>query len=203
MPRKMVEQELSRERILEVARMLFVTKGYRAISMRSISQQLGYSHGSLYYHFKDKAELFYAIVQEDFYRLGRLFERMLASSATDGMSKLEQAMLEFIRYGLNNPHHYEIMFMTRDEEILAYARTEQGRCLEIFSTIVRQSLSTQLSNEQDRHNIPRTLFLAMHGFISYYIQDQISFEEVKPAASAHVRFLCRKASDEATQSQTA
>ncbi|MGZ9583571.1 TetR/AcrR family transcriptional regulator [Paenibacillus marinisediminis] len=199
MPRKAVEQELSRERILEVARHLFVTKGYRSISMRSIGQQLGYSHGSLYYHFKDKAELFYAIVQEDFCKLGRLFERVLHQSQHDGMSKLEQVMLEFISYGLNNPHHYEIMFMTRDEELLAYARAEQGRCLETFSTIVRQSLSTYLSNDQDRHNIPRTLFLAMHGFISYYIQDQVSFEEVKPAASAHVRFLCRKAVDEAAQ----
>lgn len=90
MPRKAVDQELSRERILEVARHLFVTKGYRAISMRSIGQQLGYSHGSLYYHFKDKAELFYALVQEDFKRLGRLFERVMVQAPSDGLSKMEQ-----------------------------------------------------------------------------------------------------------------
>ena len=200
MPRKAVDQELSRERILEVARHLFVTKGYRAISMRSIGQQLGYSHGSLYYHFKDKAELFYAIVQEDFSKLRTLFERVLVQSPNDGMSKLEQAMLEFIRYGLNNPHQYEIMFMTRDEELLSYARKEQGRCLEVFSTIVRQSLQAHLSNDQDRHNIPRTLFLAIHGFISYYIQDHVNYEDVRPAACAHVRFLCRRAIEEAAQS---
>ncbi|MCG7409997.1 TetR/AcrR family transcriptional regulator [Paenibacillus sp. ACRRX] len=200
MPRKAVDQELSRERILEVARHLFVTKGYRAISMRSIGQQLGYSHGSLYYHFKDKAELFYALVQEDFRRLGRLFERVLNQAPNDGMSKLEQVMLEFMSYGLNHPHHYEIMFMTRDEELLAYARTEQSRCFEMFSTIVRQSLSSHRLSEHDRHNIPRSLFLAMHGFISYYIQDQVTFEDVKPAATAHVRFLCMKAVEEAAQS---
>lgn len=200
MPRKAVDQELSRERILEVARHLFVTKGYRAISMRSIGQQLGYSHGSLYYHFKDKAELFYALVQEDFRRLGYLFERVLSQTASDGMSKLEQVMLEFISYGLDHPHHYEIMFMTRDEELLQYARSEQGRCLEIFSTIVRQSLHAHQLNDQDRHNIPRSLFLSMHGFISYYIQDQVTYDEVKPAAAAHVRFLCMKAFEEAAQS---
>ena len=132
--------------------------------MRSIGQQLGYSHGSLYYHFKDKAELFYALVQEDFRILGHLFERVLSQSPADGMSKLEQVMLEFISYGLNHPHHYEIMFMTRDEDI------------------------------------PRSLFLSMHGFISYYIQDQVTYDEVKPAAAAHVRFLCLKAFEEATQS---
>lgn len=200
MPRKAVDQELSRERILEVARHLFVTKGYRAISMRSIGQQLGYSHGSLYYHFHDKAELFYAIAQEDFQRLGRLFERVLNQSPSEGMSKLEQVMLEFIQFGLHHPHHYEIMFMTRDEELLAYAHAEQGRCMEMFYTIVRQSLNTYTMTEQDRHNVPRSLFLALHGFISYYIQDQVTFEEVKPAATAHVRFLCRRAVEDAIQS---
>ncbi|MCM3338401.1 TetR/AcrR family transcriptional regulator [Paenibacillus sp. MER TA 81-3] len=197
MARKAVDQELSRERILEVARHLFVTKGYRAISMRSIGQQLGYSHGSLYYHFKDKAELFYALVQEDFMRLGRLFERVVNQAPSDGLSKMEQVMMEFVRFGLEHPHHYEIMFMTRDEELLAYARTEQGRCLEMFSTIVRQSLTSNMHSDQERHNIPLSLFLAMHGFISFYIQDQVTFEEVKPAALAHVRFLCRRALESA------
>lgn len=197
MPRKAVDQELSRERILEVARHLFVTKGYRAISMRSIGQQLGYSHGSLYYHFKDKAELFYALVQEDFKRLGRLFERVMVQAPADGLSKMEQVMLEFIRFGLEQPHHYEIMFMTRDEELLAYARSEQGRCLEMFSTVVRQTLASSIHTEQERHNIPRSIFLAMHGFISFYIQDQVTFDEVKPAALAHVRFLCRRTLDSA------
>lgn len=199
MPRKAVEQELSRERILEVARHLFVTKGYRSISMRSIGQHLGYSHGSLYYHFKDKAELFYALVQEDFKRLGRLFERIINHTSSEGIAKLELVMLEFIAFGLNHPHHYEIMFMTRDEELLAYARSEQSRCLEMFSSIVRQSLGVKALSDQDRQNIPRSMFLSMHGFIAYYIQDQVSFEEVKPAASSHVRFLCRKAMEDAIQ----
>lgn len=197
MPRKAVDQELSRERILEVARHLFVTKGYRAISMRSIGQHLGYSHGSLYYHFKDKAELFYALVREDFNRLERLFERVLNQTPSEGLSKMEQVMLEFIRFGLDHPHHYEIMFMTRDEELLAYARIEQARCLEMFSTIVRQAMAGNAHSEQERHNIPLSIFLAMHGFISFYIQDQVTYEEIKPAALAHIRFLYRRVSDAA------
>ncbi|MBU5440738.1 TetR/AcrR family transcriptional regulator [Paenibacillus sp. MSJ-34] len=189
MARRAVEQELTRERILEVARHLFVTKGYRAISMRSIGQQLGYSHGSLYYHFKEKAELFYALVAEDFNELCLLIERVSGQAPGEGVSKLEYVMLEFIRFGLDNPHHYEIMFLTRDEEMLAYCRTEQARCLELFAAIVRQSLSGKELTEKARQNIPLSLFLAVHGFISYYIQDQVSFDEIKPAALAHVKFL--------------
>lgn len=190
MARRAVEQELTRERILEVARHLFVTKGYRAISMRSIGQHLGYSHGSLYYHFKEKAELFYALVVEDFNELTRLIEGVYKHAPGEGLTKLEYVMLEFIRFGLDSPHHYEIMFLMRDEEMLAYCRAEQARCFELFSAIVRQSMG-QGHPDSMKRSLPLSLFLSIHGFISYYIQDRVSFEEVKPAAVTHIHLLLK------------
>ncbi|KAJ3198598.1 hypothetical protein HK101_000113 [Irineochytrium annulatum] len=171
MARRAVEQELSRERILEAARHLFITKGYRAISMRSIGQHLGYSHGSLYYHFKEKAELFYAIVVEDFNYLGHLLLQAMVRPVRDDVSKVEHIMMEFIRFGLENPYQYEIMFMIRDEEL--------------------QYMNEANCTEEDIQRVPRTLFLAMHGFISYYIQDRLTFEEIESSALSHVKVLCR------------
>ncbi|BCG57865.1 TetR/AcrR family transcriptional regulator [Paenibacillus sp. URB8-2] len=191
MARRAVEQELSRERILEAARHLFITKGYRAISMRSIGQHLGYSHGSLYYHFKEKAELFYAIVVEDFNRLAELLDDSMSRPPEEGVSKVEQLMLEFIRFGLDHPYQYEIMFMIRDEELLAYCRAEQGKCFDLFSGMIRRHLKEEGYVPEDWQSVPLTLFLSAHGFISYYIQDKIMFDDVKSAALAHVRVLCR------------
>ncbi|MWV44382.1 TetR family transcriptional regulator [Paenibacillus sp. HJL G12] len=190
MARRAVEQELSRERILEAARHLFVTKGYRAISMRSIGQHLGYSHGSLYYHFKEKAELFYAIVVEDFNNLAVQLNKVIKASPVQDLSKVEQLMIEFIRFGLDHPYQYEIMFMIRDEELLSYCRTEQGRCLDLFASIVRRYMNEETHGQEFCRNLPLTLFLSMHGFISYYIQDRVTFEEVKPAALKHVKICC-------------
>ncbi|KKO52995.1 TetR/AcrR family transcriptional regulator [Paenibacillus sp. DMB20] len=191
MARRAVERELSRERILEAARHLFITKGYRAISMRSIGQHLGYSHGSLYYHFKEKAELFYAIVMKDFNDLALLLHEAAGKAPSDGISKLEQLLLEFVRFGLDHPYQYEIMFMIRDEELLAYCRTEQSRCFDMFSALVRKHLLEDVFSEEERRNLPLTLFLSTHGFVSFYIQDRVSFDEIKPAAIAHVKALCR------------
>ncbi|MGF7049822.1 AcrR family transcriptional regulator [Paenibacillus sp. DS2015] len=191
MARRAVEQELSRERILEAARHLFITKGYHAISMRSIGQHLGYSHGSLYYHFKEKAELFYAIVIEDFKRLALLLIQAMGNPSTEGLSKVEHLMLEFISFGMDHPYQYEIMFMIRDEEVRAYCRSEQGRCFELFSSIVHQHLTEEGCNLEGQQDLPHTLFLSMHGFISYYIQDRLTFEEIKPAALSHVKLMCR------------
>lgn len=56
-PRRIVLEELSREKILFTAAEMFVKEGYKVVSMRKIALALGYSHGAIYYHFKDKAEL--------------------------------------------------------------------------------------------------------------------------------------------------
>ncbi|MBY9080932.1 TetR/AcrR family transcriptional regulator [Paenibacillus sp. HN-1] len=191
MARRAVEQELSRERILEAARHLFITKGYRAISMRSIGQHLGYSHGSLYYHFKEKAELFYAIVVEDFNHIAALLGDAMNRAPEPGVSKVEQLLLEFIQFGIDHPYQYEIMFMIRDEELLAYCRAEQGKCFDLFSSMVRRHLKEEGYVPEDWQSVPLTLYLSAHGFISYYIQDKINFEDVKTEAVSHVKVLCR------------
>ena len=49
-------------RIIEEATGLFVARGYRGISMREIAEAAGISKAGLYYHFKDKEELFLAIL---------------------------------------------------------------------------------------------------------------------------------------------
>ncbi|WP_159885911.1 TetR/AcrR family transcriptional regulator [Paenibacillus puerhi] len=190
MARKAVEQELSRDRILSEARQLFVEHGYHALTMRSIAKAMGYSHGALYYHFKEKAELFYALVTEDFRDLLNRQREMLRRTRLGDMAQLEKLMLEFIKFGLENPNHYEIMFMIKDPELQRYSRTEQAQCLDLFATVVRSVVAQQDNNESKMYHLPWSLFMSMHGFISYNIHYSQSFKDVKKLAEQHVKYLC-------------
>lgn len=51
-----------RTQILEAAKSLFIQHGYHGLAMREISEAVGVSKAALYYHFKDKEELFLAIL---------------------------------------------------------------------------------------------------------------------------------------------
>jgi AcrR family transcriptional regulator len=51
------------EQILQTANTLFVNEGYHGLSMREIAAALGVSKAALYYYFKDKEELFLAILR--------------------------------------------------------------------------------------------------------------------------------------------
>lgn len=53
-----------RTRILEEATRLFMAYGYNGISMREIAAAVGVSKAGLYYHFKDKEDLFLAILHD-------------------------------------------------------------------------------------------------------------------------------------------
>jgi AcrR family transcriptional regulator len=52
----------TRQRIIDAARDLFVERGYAGTSVRDISERLGMTKGSLYYHFASKDELLHALV---------------------------------------------------------------------------------------------------------------------------------------------
>ena len=62
----------SREKIMAVATRLFVAHGYDGISMREIAGACGLSKPGLYYHFKDKEDLFLAILNSSLEELGEI-----------------------------------------------------------------------------------------------------------------------------------
>ncbi|MCZ8512592.1 TetR/AcrR family transcriptional regulator [Paenibacillus filicis] len=190
MARKAVEQELSRERILDEARQLFIKHGYHALTMRSIAKSMGYSHGALYYHFREKAELFYALVTEDFRMLLERQREMISRTRMGDMGQLERLMLEFIRFGLENPNHYEIMFMIKDPELQRYSRNEQAQCLDLFAKVVRAVVSKMPDSEKKMYSLPWSLFMSLHGFISYNIHYNQTYDDVKKLAGQHVKYLC-------------
>lgn len=54
--------EQTRRRILDVARRLFVERGYAGTSVQEIAEQVQMTKGSLYYHFSSKEELLHALM---------------------------------------------------------------------------------------------------------------------------------------------
>ena len=52
-----------RDTILEVAARLFSEKGYSGVSIRDIAQDCGMTNAALYYHFKNKDDLYLAVLR--------------------------------------------------------------------------------------------------------------------------------------------
>src|SRR4051794_7468047 len=61
-PAEAAEDSAKRRQIVEGARQIFLARGFDAASMSDIAKAAGVSKGTLYVYFKDKEELFGAIV---------------------------------------------------------------------------------------------------------------------------------------------
>ena len=66
-----------RQRILEHARALFLERGFLDVSMREIAEASGLRKASIYHHFRDKEDLFTAIVLEQTIELRHRMEKSI------------------------------------------------------------------------------------------------------------------------------
>src|SRR5438876_4525270 len=60
------DREAVSRAILDAARELFVTEGYRNVSIRKIAEKIEYSPAALYGYFPSKDDIFYALADEGF-----------------------------------------------------------------------------------------------------------------------------------------
>ncbi len=85
------------DRLLVVAERLFSERGFSSVTLRDISQVLGLSHASLYYHFSGgKEELFIAVTRRSILRHGEALARVLDEGSEDIRSRLHKAADWFI-----------------------------------------------------------------------------------------------------------
>jgi AcrR family transcriptional regulator len=69
-------------RVLDAARPLFVEHGYKGVSMQQIADAVGIHKATLYHHFRDKDDLFAAVVHEEMRQMRADMTRVIAEEDT-------------------------------------------------------------------------------------------------------------------------
>lgn len=108
--------ERLREEILEAAeRLLLETGDADAVSIRAVATAVGVTPPSIYLHFADKTELIFAVCQTQW----RLFDDALRAATEDIADPVERLYAcgrAYIRFGLEHPAQYRILFMGKPQE---------------------------------------------------------------------------------------
>ncbi|HEX8253404.1 MAG TPA: TetR/AcrR family transcriptional regulator [Thermoanaerobaculia bacterium] len=104
------EREEIRTLILDAARELFVSEGVESVTMRRIADKIEYSPTAIYFHFKDKEALLAELCDCDFRAFAQRFN--VIAQIADPVERLRAAGAAYVDFGLENPSHYRLMFMT-------------------------------------------------------------------------------------------
>lgn len=107
--RKQEEKLEMHKRILNGARKIFLEKGYEQTSMRNIASEIDYSPGIIYFHFKDKSEIFLELHKEGFRLL--LSQLRVLDTVADPFERLKAVGRVFIQFAQDNKDYYNLMFI--------------------------------------------------------------------------------------------
>ena len=107
------EGDLLREEILAATRHLLVATGDEdAVSIRAVCKAVGVSPPSIYLHFADKDALIFAVCSEAFAAFDETLEAC-DRVAADPLDALQRRGHAYVRFGLEHPEEYRILFMSK------------------------------------------------------------------------------------------
>lgn len=101
-----------RQKILTAAAQLFIQQGYHGLAMRQIAEVVGVSKAALYYHFRDKEELFLAILAGYLDDMETLIDRVQAEGGTS-----RELIQRLVRRILNQPAEQRAVIRLASQEM--------------------------------------------------------------------------------------
>jgi AcrR family transcriptional regulator len=101
------------EEILNAARALFLEHGVENVTTRQIAARVGISQTALYVYFKSKDEMLDRLVDAALRKLGAALDAVNIR-CSDPVDFLRSNFREYIRFGLEHPDEYRLVFMLRD-----------------------------------------------------------------------------------------
>ncbi len=117
MPRSLTEAEVQsfRDELCHVATRLFAEKGFDGLTLRALAGELGCSPMTPYRYFENKADIFHAVRTDAFRRFGARVEDA-ARPHGDPLVRLRALFHAYVRFALDEPHAYRIMFQLEQPE---------------------------------------------------------------------------------------
>ena len=151
------EKQAVRQSILDVARDLFVTEGYRNVSIRKIAERIEYSPAALYSYFASKDDIYMALAEDGFRRLEEKIKTALAGDTP--LDQVRSGWWAFYEFSKEQPAYFELMFVDRSVPRI----TQQWEGFEFLQQLLNNAVAA-IQKAIDAGAFPKTLSpnAAMH-----------------------------------------
>lgn len=157
--------------ILAAAARLVSERGAEQVSLRELARDAGVSHAAPAHHFTDRRGLFTALATQGF--------QLLAEALVDARPQFADAALAYVRFALEHPGHYLVMFnrslLDGSDAELAAAGAAAG------AELARGVATLRDPNAQaDPAHARLAAWSLVHGFSMLWLNDAMN-AEVKAA----------------------
>ena len=122
MPKRLSPADVAdfRNRLCDVAEHLFAEHGTDAVTIRQLAAELGVSAMTPYRYFADKDAILAAVRARAFDRHAQALEEARAAPAASALARSEAIAAAYVRFALDNPEAYKLMFDVRQPNAESY-----------------------------------------------------------------------------------
>jgi AcrR family transcriptional regulator len=194
-PRILTDQDIAdfRERLCDVAERLFGEHGIEAVTIRQLAAEMNVSPMTPYRYFTDKDAILAAVRARGFDRHAQALEQAYEEHVGEPDVRALALREAYVRFALENPEAYKLMFDTRQSTEAAYpdlvragARSRVTMTLHVHDMIA----AGKLKGDPDR--IGHMFWAAIHGPLMLHFSGMLSpDQEVRGLINALVAALGR------------
>ncbi len=117
--RKSWERTQRKNRIIDIAQDIFFQNGYEKTTIFQIAEAAGYNKRTLYLYFKDKEEIFLAVVLRGLEILHNWFQHTL-NTADDETNKLRKLSEVFFKFSLEHTEYLKLIMIFESNNCVYY-----------------------------------------------------------------------------------
>lgn len=167
----------TRVRLLTEARDLYLEVGSGRVSLREVARRTGVSAAAVYRHFDNKEALLGQVHGEGF----RIFSSYLlrALAAPTPAARLAATAEQYLRFGLENPRDYRVIFMSEIENATTPdpARCPEPRHHPTFQFLVdrvRECQQAKVVARGDADELATIIWSHVHGLVSLRLSGHLA-----------------------------
>lgn len=161
----------TRRAILDAATELFQEHGYENFSLRQVAEAIGYTPTTIYLYFKDKDDLLFHTVIEGFDTFGKMLQAAYDSSSNP-LERLKAEGQAYVKFALENPVNYRLMFMQRGEFLEREPPEGYESVIDSFGILeqtVKECLDAGYFKPSDVRSYAAVIWASVHGVASLAI----------------------------------
>ena len=164
---------MRRSQILDAARKQLFAHGIEKVSISKISKEAELGVGTIYFHYKNKEEIFIALQQEALSILFSIVSR-IADKPLDPKDKLRQIATAHYEFSQTEPGYYNILnyFLSSPKVFFGPDLKQQvdmagGKILAVIRKIVTEAVSKGQFKEKDAVKFSIMFWGTLHGLIQF------------------------------------
>ena len=157
----------SREHIIDVSRVIIEDEGLERLTIRRIAETINRTQPAVYQHFASKDEILAAVVVEGFVALVESLKR----AAKGERASLTAIASAYVRFGLERPKLYEVMFVA--PPVIAFAVSDTPIPAQIAFQIFANAVAESGRDPTQVGTVTEVVWAALHGLVMLSITKRL------------------------------